>query len=183
MTMWSIWRKRNVLYWDGIQETITQVISRGAEVLHSWEAGQGSKGNKRVGFGCCVRDHMGRFSRARTSWMRAEMSPAEAEAWSLREALKWMQETEYTRVIFESDCKQLVDDIYNAHKDRSEYGSLVHDCRNIVGSNNDFCVVFARRQANSSAHALARASTSYASCTIFLSVPYCIENIVIDEMN
>ncbi|CAH9145422.1 unnamed protein product, partial [Cuscuta epithymum] len=212
MTMWSIWRRRNVLYWDGIRETNTQVISRGAEILQTWNAAQQPGRNvkdrsmnlarwkrppidfvkcnvdaaifynaKCVGFGCCIRNHVGRFYQARTAWINAEMSPREAEAWGLREAIKWVKQKDYTKVVFESDCKQLIDDLYGKRVDQSEYASLVQDCRDLLVSNNDFCVVFTRRQANSSAHVLARASTNFASCMDFTCTPDCISNIIINE--
>ncbi|CAH9099203.1 unnamed protein product [Cuscuta epithymum] len=46
-------------------------------------------GGRFVGAGLCLRDHMGKFLGARTSWLRARMSPSEAGVWSLLQALLW----------------------------------------------------------------------------------------------
>ncbi|XP_074347005.1 uncharacterized protein LOC141685825 [Apium graveolens] len=54
-----------------------------------------------IGMGCVARDHMGRFMRARCATMRGGMPPREAEAWSLRAALLWMDEgMEASKVYF-----------------------------------------------------------------------------------
>lgn len=79
------------------------------------------------------------------------------------------------------DNKQVVDNVCNDKSDFSEYGSIIAECRTILVSCNNFRVVFTRRHANDSAHALAKASTTYASCTIFDHIPNCIWNIVMNE--
>ncbi|CAH9116647.1 unnamed protein product [Cuscuta epithymum] len=126
---------------------------------------------RRSGCGVCARDCRGRYIMARTEWWNTTFSPEEAEAWALRQAMTWMITKRYIRVIFESDCKRLVDDIRADRDIHLEYGSLVDDCRLLLKSNNEFQVVFTRRQANNSAHALARVSINHASPKEFFFIP------------
>jgi hypothetical protein len=81
-------------------------------------------------------------------------------------------------VVFELDCKIVVDDIHYNYPNHSEYGSIIQDCKNILDLYNDFVVVFTRQQANSSAHALARVASSYASHNTFDVIPNCIATII-----
>ncbi|MCH99218.1 hypothetical protein A2U01_0020229 [Trifolium medium] len=39
------------------------------------------------------------------------MTPAEGEAWGLQQAMIWMKMLGYHKVIFEMDCKMVVDDV------------------------------------------------------------------------
>lgn len=124
----------------------------------------------RVGCGICVRDNIGHFVMALTDWTKATMTAAEGEAWSLLQALRWASFSNLNFVIFEVDCKKVVDDIHTANK----YGSILDECRIILSLYNNYKVVFTTRHANGSAHALAKASTTYAPRTTFYSVHFCI---------
>jgi hypothetical protein len=76
----------------------------------------------------------------------------------------------------------VVDDVNNMKPNHSEYGSIIQDCRTLLNNYNDFIVVFTRRQANGSAHTLARVVLSHASCNIFDVIPKCIASIIMNEM-
>jgi ABC-type uncharacterized transport system substrate-binding protein len=76
----------------------------------------------------------------------------------------------------------LVDDVHSNKVNHSEYGLIVKSCRNLLQNFNNHEVVFTRRQANGSAHALARAALSHASHNIFDVIPSCIATIIINEM-
>jgi hypothetical protein len=65
---------------------------------------------------------------------------------------------------------------------QSEYGSIIQNCRTLLHHYNDFIVVFDRRQANSSAHALARTTLSHAFRNTFNVIPNYIATIVMNEM-
>lgn len=106
------------------------------------------------------------------------MAAAEGETWGLLQASKWAILSNLSMVIFEMDCRQVVDDIYNEKSDVSEYGCLLEECRTILFFQNNYKVVFARRQTNGSVHALTRTSISYAPRTIFHSAPICFWNII-----
>jgi hypothetical protein len=135
--------------------------------------------------GACLRDEKGHFIAAMTTNTEAVMTIAEGEAWGLYQCIKWITSSGYDhKVVFELDCKMVVDDIHNNYPNHSEYGSIIQDCKNIyLISNNDFVVVFTRRQSNGSAHALALAALSHASRGTFDVIPNCIATIIINEMH
>jgi hypothetical protein len=96
------------------------------------------------------------------------MTPTEGETWWLQQATLWMEMLIYHKVIFEMDCKMVVDDVHNKKYNNSEYGSLFDDCRIILSNHSDFIVAFTRRQTNGNAHTLARAALSPCFSRYFL---------------
>lgn len=91
-----------------------------------------------------------------------KMTAAEGEAWGLIQALNWIISINLDKVMIEFDCKQ-ADDVHNDKSDITE--SLI--CKDLLVLKNNHQVVFTRQQANDSVHALARASTNYATRTVF----------------
>ncbi|GAU51196.1 hypothetical protein TSUD_374470 [Trifolium subterraneum] len=122
--------------------------------------------SNQVSMGACIRDDKGHFVAATTRYIDVIMTPAEGEAWELQQAMMWMEMIGYHNVIFEMDCK-MVDDVHTQKHNMSEYGSLIDDCRTILSNHRNFIVAFTRRQANGSAHALARAALSHVSRATF----------------
>jgi len=78
----------------------------------------------------------------------------------------------YHNVIIELDCKMDVDDVRNSKINFSEYGLIIQNCRTLLDQYNNFVVVFTRRQANGSAHALTQEVLSRASLSIFYVIPF-----------
>jgi hypothetical protein len=62
--------------------------------------------------GWCLRDHMGRFIMAATTWMDGNYSVVEGEAIALTEALKVVEQKGISQVIFETGSKSVVDAIH-----------------------------------------------------------------------
>jgi hypothetical protein len=50
---------------------------------------------------------------ATTRHMDDIVTPAEGEAWRLQQTMMWMEMVEFHKVIFDMDCKVVVDDVYN----------------------------------------------------------------------
>jgi len=136
---------------------------------------------KTVSMGACLRDEKGTFVAALTTYCEAVMTVAEGEAWGLYQGIQWISSLGYHNVIFELDCKMVVDDVHNSKMNLSEYGSIIQNCRTLLDHYNDFVVVFTRRQANGSAHALAREALSHASRSTFDVIPFCIATIIMNE--
>jgi hypothetical protein len=111
------------------------------------------------------------------------MTPAEGEAWGPQQAMRWMEMLGYHKVIFEMDCKMVVDDVHNKKQNVSEHGSLIDECRTILSNHSDFIIAFTRCQVNGSAHALARAAIFHASRATFYIIPNCITTIIMNEMH
>jgi ribonuclease HI len=132
--------------------------------------------------GWVLRDHMGRFVMAGTTWIQGKCSILEGEAIALHEAIKALEHRRFTHVIFESDSKNVVDAIHNLRFGNSEFSSVICNIRNALSLNQNFKVEFIRRQANMVAHTLARAAILWASRRIFDVLPLCITPLLNNEM-
>jgi len=131
--------------------------------------------------GACFRDEKGTFVAALTTYCEAVTIIEEGEAWVLYQGIQWISSLGYHNVIFELDSKMVVDDVLNSKMNLFEYGSIIEKCKTLLDHYNDFVVVFTRRQANGSAHALAREALSLASRSTFDVIPFCITTIIMNE--
>jgi ribonuclease HI len=132
--------------------------------------------------GWCIRDHGGDFIMAGTLWQEGKLTVIEGGAKALLEALKVMQQKVFSQVIFETDCKGVVDAIHNIHGGVSEFSSIIFRITSILLVNPNFVVKFIKRQANIVAHTLAKAASSWARCCNFESLPLCITAYLNNEM-
>jgi hypothetical protein len=73
----------------------------------------------------CLRDHMGRFVMAETTWVDGNYSVIEGEALALAEALRAMEQQHISHVIFESDSKSVVDATRYLRGGFSEFSLIV----------------------------------------------------------
>jgi ribonuclease HI len=212
LILWAMWRNRNDKVWNGIKESgrsigivVMQQWQQWSSVQHhhasvqqqhhtlTWQKPPMNwyKCNVDAGFnmvqnratvGWCVRDHGGNFIMAGTLWQEGKFTVIEGEANALLEALKVMQQKGYSRVIFETDCKGVVDAIHNIHGGVSEFSSIICNIKNILLVNPNFVVKFVKRQANMVAHTLAKAASSWARCCTFENLPLCITAYLNNEM-
>ncbi|KAK2439486.1 two-component response regulator ARR10 [Trifolium repens] len=67
----------------------------------------------KFGIGICFRDSMGSFVQAHTMIFPFIVTPAECEATAMMHALKLALSNGFERVIFESDCQQVVNALHN----------------------------------------------------------------------
>ncbi|MCI15715.1 cytochrome P450, partial [Trifolium medium] len=111
--------------------------------------------------GWCLRDHMGRFVMAETTWLEGNCSILEGESIAVFNALEALAQRGISHVIVESDSKSVVDAIHHFRAGSSEFSLLVGHINNILHCNPNFMVKFIKRQANMVAHALARAAVSW----------------------
>jgi ribonuclease HI len=132
--------------------------------------------------GWCLRDHLGRFIMAETTWIDGSCSIIEGESIALLEALKGMRQRGFSQVIFETDSKCVVDAIHHFRSGRSEFNFLVSNIINILSCNQNFVVKFVKRQANMVAHTLARAAISWSRRCTFELLPLCITPLLNNEM-
>lgn len=72
---------------------------------------QRHQGSEFIGTRCVARDDRGQFLCARVPTNKGRGYPREAEALSLKEALTWIKEWRTQKLIFETDCKLLVDEL------------------------------------------------------------------------
>jgi type IV secretory pathway ATPase VirB11/archaellum biosynthesis ATPase len=64
----------------------------------------------------------------------------------------------------------------------SEYDLLIVECKSMLSIHSNYVVTFTRRQANGSAHVLARAALSHASRITFDYIPICIATLIMNEI-
>ncbi|GAU38029.1 hypothetical protein TSUD_395890 [Trifolium subterraneum] len=139
-------------------------------------------GSGRTSVGLCFRNNRGQVMAGMTQWQQTVMSSVEGEAWTLLLAMEEARYKGLDRVQFESDSKVLVEAIHMKRRGNSEFLSIVHDIISFMSSFLNFEVKFFRRQANSVAHTLARAASSWSSFHRFENIPLCIEHLVVNEM-
>ena len=111
-----------------------------------------------MGVDCVIRDDSGCLVGAFTRTTSGCPAPNEVEAHALREALHWIIQLQLGNIIVETDCKSVVDAFHSHKADLSEFGCLIADCRRLASFVENLTLSFAKRQANSAAHALARAA-------------------------
>ena len=93
---------------------------------------------KLVGFGMCIRDETGRYVKGRTRTLHGTMAVREGEVLGLVDALRWVRSIGYQRAIFEVDAKCILDSLKDGRSNRSEYGSIVSSCRNLLGPGSTY---------------------------------------------
>ncbi|GAU26672.1 hypothetical protein TSUD_314490 [Trifolium subterraneum] len=107
----------------------------------------------KVGIGICLRDHDGRFVRAKTLRTSSQLTVKEGEAFGLLQAIKWAGELGLNNVIFNLDAKSVVDSFNTTTHDLSYFGFIIKDCKSwLLNSCTNSVVEFSRRQANMVAH-------------------------------
>jgi hypothetical protein len=132
---------------------------------------------------CCVRRDDGSFLCAQTCSFSLVPTALEGEALALLEATKLAVHKGWDHVVFESDSQTLVHSTVNNNSGLSEFSAIVSSIKHNLSLLSNFEVKFVRRQANTVAHSLARASVSWASHRFFNVVPPCIDSLVINEMS
>ncbi|KAL8093925.1 hypothetical protein AgCh_035705 [Apium graveolens] len=147
MLCWGLRNRRNKWTWEKTNMSPFSVQAQAKNMLDGWR--EAVKDKQKHG--------PGRFLRARGRQFAAEFLPIEAEALSLNEALSWAIEAGYSKCVFESDVKMLVD-AYQGSNGRNYLHAIVSDCTDLFKHFVDVLVQFVHRSANGVAHVLARAT-------------------------
>jgi hypothetical protein len=94
--------------------------------------------------GWCLRDHLGRFIMAETTWLDGNYSVLEGEAIALLEAMRAMKDRRISYVIFETDSKCVVDAIQHLRGGNSEFRLLVSHINTFLAFDQHFVVKFTK---------------------------------------
>lgn len=105
-----------------------------------------------------ARNHEGTPIEAFTCCKVGSVSPAVAEAMSVKEALSWLKKKRWTAVILETDCLSVVQALRGNVHMPSYFGAVIEDCRRLMANTSNIVLRFIKRSANKAAHSLARAS-------------------------
>ena len=125
-----------------------------------------------VGFGCVIRKDDGSFVAARAGSFYSQMDAKCAEAIAFREALSWIKECGWDRVLFEFDAQVLVMSVNCVLlDDLSSFGFLVQDCKLFLSSYEEAKCVFVHKSANNVAHVLATSAHSESGQGVWVYVP------------
>ncbi|PNX80526.1 eukaryotic translation initiation factor 3 subunit c [Trifolium pratense] len=133
----------------------------------------------KFGIGICFRDSLGSFVQAHTMIFPFVVTTAECEATAIKHALALALSNGFERVIFESDCQQVVNALCNDYLYANELGTLLSTCSSFLNSNANYNIAYVRRQANRVAHNLARASLFQSSSRESYHVPALAELITL----
>ncbi|XP_058726215.1 uncharacterized protein LOC131597540 [Vicia villosa] len=161
-------------------------LSWNPPVYRRWKCNVDAGFNTRRGTtnrGWCFRDHLGNFVHAGVTWDFVTLPIIEAEALALKEAIQVAIELRVTNVIFESDSQITVNAIRTGLIGTSEFSSIISSICILLLNFPNFEVKFVKRQANSVAHALAKAADSWTRRSSFNFPPPCIEPLIINDMS
>ena len=134
-----------------------------------------------VGVGMVLHDSDGLLVACKSVFFTVLLPVKEAEAAGLREGLQWLLELHHFEVDVELDAKIMVNAFHSEPLAIDEFGCIISDCRGLV-ANSYFSIQFVKRQANRSAHCLARATRSHASPFILFSIPSILEDTLLADL-
>jgi ribonuclease HI len=109
----------------------------------------------------CFRDSSGTLRYGLSKYSLYTSSHSEAEALSFLEALTFAVNQGMESVIFESDCKLVVDATISTSSPLNEFGDIISRCKTLLPSHSNYYVSYVRRQANRVAHNIARAAPTF----------------------
>ncbi|XP_058757283.1 uncharacterized protein LOC131630523 [Vicia villosa] len=133
--------------------------------------------------GWCMRDHMGSFMFAGAAWDFGHYLILEAEALALNEAIQRAIDMQMQNVIFESNSQRTVQTIHSNHQGVSEFSCIISSIHSLLFNFPNFEVKFVKRQANTVAHSIAKATDSWTRRSLFHMIPLCIEQLLLNDMN
>ncbi|XVF77572.1 hypothetical protein PTKIN_Ptkin14bG0055900 [Pterospermum kingtungense] len=125
-----------------------------------------------------IRNADGEVVASRMLVCRGVPSVKEAEVFGVLQALNWIRELQFHSVLIEIDAKVVVDAIYGAGIDVSEFGVLVAQCKQILSLQQDYSIRFVHQQANVVAHALVREARYHARLINSFDVPISIKSLL-----
>lgn len=109
-------------------------------------------------FACVARDAAGEVIEAKSSRRVGQPLSEIAEAMGVHEALSWIKEKGWVRVIVESDCLNCIQSVRSNYTMVSYFGSVIEDCKTLLNELKSVSLKFIRRSTNQMAHALERDS-------------------------
>lgn len=109
-------------------------------------------------FGCVARNGSGDLVEAISVCRAGSLDPETVEALGVREALSWIKQKLWKKVIIETDCLAVVQSVRSSISMMSYFGGLINECKRLLEESSNVSLIFVRRSANNVAHYLARAS-------------------------
>jgi ribonuclease HI len=136
-----------------------------------------------VGVGIIVRDCEGCVLAARSTTFFLTIDPTIAEAWAALQAILFCKELGFFDICFEGDSLQVVKECSTDLANMSRYGHILDGIKSGLQSFRSANIVHVKREANSAAHRLARATITHVVDSIWMEeIPPQIYDIVIKEL-
>ncbi|XP_060959242.1 uncharacterized protein LOC115700001 [Cannabis sativa] len=110
----------------------------------------------RAGVGVVARDNKGLFIEGFTKVFNEALDLALVEAMGVREALSWLKEKMWQRVLIETDCLTVVQALCSHVKMISLFGNVINECKSVLKELRNVSIYFVKRSADMVAHSLAR---------------------------
>ncbi|XP_073279568.1 uncharacterized protein [Primulina huaijiensis] len=146
------------------------------------DAGFGSD-KRSFGIGMVIRDSNGSFIVSRTNFHDGAALVKEAEALAIHEALSWIKELGYDKVIVETDSKISEDEVHSEEPYFTEFGLTISACRALIRNQSSLKFGNVRRQANRAAHTLVKTALQQACFGTTYVTPISIHSIIMDDCN
>ena len=110
-----------------------------------------------ISLGYVIRDEYGSYVATKNQTIFGLLGLALVEEMCCKEALNWVKNLGFTKVIIELDNQQLIQVLHNFDRDYSYFNALIDDCKIL---SNDLCecfFMFVNRLTNRIIHVLAKA--------------------------
>ncbi|XP_060960744.1 uncharacterized protein LOC133031285 [Cannabis sativa] len=192
MTFWSIWTHRNDLIWNSKQPVSRDVVTLAKLNYIDWFNAQQHNVttapvdglNGRYGVGFDARTAAGLVLEARVISKSGYLQPHVVEAIGIKEALSWSEANGWPKVVIESDCLRVINDLQKFKHMVSPHGHILYDCKNLIADFVDVSFNFVKRTANKVAHALTRSFFCEADRTFSGdTLPSVIASLVLDNLS
>lgn len=130
-------------------------------------------------YGVVILDRDGGFIAAKNGPLRCLNDAHLAEALAIKEALSWVKDRGFLKIVVCSDCQTVCNLINGSSVDYSYAGCVINECKNYKRHFESVSFRFISRSVNKSAHALARATRSQTdACCWISSIPFCIQHLI-----
>ncbi|KAL8500444.1 hypothetical protein ACS0TY_020153 [Phlomoides rotata] len=131
-----------------------------------------------TGLGMVIRDDEERFLLGRCLVSQELMDVDEGEAWGVLEALCWVKELGFNRVIVEMDSKRVYNAIMVGSQGDYVFWDLICKVKELLRLNNLFSVSDVHRNVNQVTHEFARASREFESPHNWVKHPSFVDDLL-----
>ncbi|XP_037491566.1 uncharacterized protein LOC110008809 [Jatropha curcas] len=125
-----------------------------------------------------VRSEAGQFLVACTGHFAEVLKTHIAEAIGLREVLSWLLTRSFGRVLLETDCLRLFQAVTAGFEPFSDWAPVLEEIKQLLSQNPSYELIWARRQVNKPAHALARVACLHPCFHSWDMIFHCIEDLI-----
>ncbi|CAL1386824.1 unnamed protein product [Linum trigynum] len=133
-----------------------------------------------AGLGAVARDSEGKFLFAAAKKAPGIYDPEDAEAMAVELGVQMAAQLNLMNPLLEMDCLNLVTDITQAERIRTEKGVICRNIRRLIGQMGEVSWQYAPREANVAAHIMAHVETIWNERSVWVDRPPII---LLDQLN